>query len=53
MAGGCYFLGGFGRLFSTPEAVAAGGYDSIIPAMLSGLPSILIAVVVILVLAGR
>ena len=45
VAGGCYFLGGFGRLFSTPEAVAADGYDSIIPAMLSGLPSILIAVV--------
>ena len=52
VAGGCYFLGGFGRLFSTPEAVAAGGYDSIIPAMLSGLPSILIAVVVILVLSA-
>ena len=52
VAGGCYFLGGFGRLFSTPEAVAAEGYDSIIPAMLSGLPSILIAVVVILVLSA-
>ncbi len=52
VAGGCYFLGGFGRLFSTPEAVAADGYDSIIPAMLSGLPSILIAVVVILVLSA-
>ena len=52
VAGGCYFLGGFGRLFSTPEAVAANGYDSIIPAMLSGLPSILIAVVVILVLSA-
>ena len=52
VAGGCYFLGGFGRLFSTPEAVAADGYDSIIPAMLAGLPSILIAVVVILVLSA-
>ena len=52
MAGGCYFLGGFGRLFSTPEAVAAGGYDSIIPTMLSGLPTVLIAVVVILVLSA-
>lgn len=52
VAGGCYFLGGFGRLFSTPEEVAANGYDSIIPAMLSGLPTILIAVVVILVLSA-
>ena len=52
VAGGCYFLGGFGRLFSTPEAVSAAGYDSIIPAMLSGLPTILIAVVVILVLSA-
>ena len=52
VAGGCYFLGGFGRLFSTPERVAAQGYDSIIPAMLSGLPTILIAVVVILVLSA-
>lgn len=52
VAGGCYFLGGFGRLFSTPEAVARDGYDSIIPAMLAGLPTILIAVVVILVLSA-
>lgn len=52
VAGGCYFLGGFGRLFSTPEEVAANGYDSIIPTMLSGLPTILIAVVVILVLSA-
>lgn len=52
VSGGCYFLGGFGRLFSTPEAVAAEGYDSIIPTMLSGLPTVLIAVVVILVLSA-
>ena len=52
VAGGCYFLGGFGRLFSTPEEVAANGYDSIIPTMLSGLPAILMAVVVILVLSA-
>ena len=36
VAGGCYFLGGFGRLFSTPELVAANGYDSIVPTMLEG-----------------
>jgi len=52
VAGGCYFLGGFGRLFSDQVNVAADGYDSIIPTMLSGLPTILIAVVVILVLSA-
>lgn len=52
VAGGCYFLGGFGRLFSTPEAVATDGYDSIVPTMLSDLPDVLIAVVLILVLSA-
>ena len=52
VAGGCYFLGGFGRLFSEHIDIAANGYDSIIPAMLSGLPDILIAIVVILVLSA-
>ncbi len=52
VAGGCYFLGGFGRLFSDQVDIAAGGYDSVVPTMLSGLPSILIAVVVILVLSA-
>ena len=52
VAGGCYFLGGFGRLFSTPELVAENGYDSIVPTMLEGLSSLLIAVVVILVLSA-
>ena len=52
VAGGCYFLGGFGRLFSDKIDVAAGGFDSIIPTMLSGLPDLLIAVVVILVLSA-
>ena len=51
-AGGCYFLGGFGRLFATNEQVAEGGFDSIVPTMLSGLPDLLIAVVVILVLSA-
>ena len=50
VAGGCYFLGGFGRLFNVD--VAAEGFDAVIPTMLSGLPSILIAVVVVLVLAA-
>ena len=52
VAGGCYFLGGFGRLFSDKIDIAANGYDSVIPTMLSGLPDILIAVVVILVLSA-
>ena len=57
VAGGCYFLGGFGRLFAdqigvTEAGVPVGGYDAVIPAMLSGLPTVLIAVVVILVLSA-
>ena len=52
VAGGCYFLGGFGRLFSDRVDVAAEGYDAIIPAMLSDLSPLLIALVVILVLSA-
>ena len=52
VAGGCYFLGGFGRLFSDRIDIAANGYDSVIPTMLSDLPTVLIAVVVILVLSA-
>ena len=52
VAGGCYFLGGFGRLFSDQVNVARDGFDSIIPSMMSGLPSLLIAVVVVLVLSA-
>ena len=52
VAGGCYFLGGFGRLFGGQVDVASQGYDAIIPTMLSGLPDLLMAVVVILVLSA-
>lgn len=52
VAGGCYFLGGFGRLFSDQIDVAANGFDSIIPTMLSNLSPVLIALVVILVLSA-
>ena len=55
IAGGSYFLGGFGRLFDSPAIHNAQGgvvYDSIIPAMLSTLPDILIGVVVVLVLSA-
>lgn len=52
VAGGCYFLGGFGRLFSDQIDIAKNGYDSVIPAMLSGLGPALIALVVVLVLSA-
>ena len=52
VAGGCYFLGGFGRLFTSAEAVKAQGFDSIIPSMLSGLSDVLIAIVLVLVLSA-
>jgi SSS family solute:Na+ symporter len=52
VSGGCYFLGGFGRLFSDQIDVAAEGYDAIIPTMLSGLPDLMIGLVVILVLSA-
>ena len=53
VAGGCYFLGGFGRLYE--PVIAANGkiaFDSIVPAMLVTLPNILIALVVLLVLSA-
>ncbi len=52
VAGGCYFLGGFGRLFDGKIDIAAEGYDSVIPAMIKGMPDLLIAFVVILVLSA-
>lgn len=56
IAGGSYFLGGFGRLFDNPviydQTTGAVVYDSIIPFMLSKLPDILIGIVVVLVLSA-
>ena len=56
VSGGCYFLGGFARLFDSSEIYDATGtevvYDSIIPHMLSSLPDILIGIVVVLVLSA-
>ena len=55
VAGGCYFLGGFGRLFDNPNIYNADGkliYDAIVPEMLSGLTPFLIAIVIILVLSA-
>ncbi len=54
VAGGCYFLGGFGRLYADKIPLADGkiSFDSIIPTMLSEMPSVIIAVVIVLVLAA-
>ena len=55
VAGGSYFLGGFGRLFGNEIEYGASGapvYDSIIPKMLESLPDILIGIVIVLVLSA-
>lgn len=54
VAGGCYFLGGYGRLFGTPPTLPNGrlDFDAIIPGMLSTLPDIIIALVTLLVLSA-
>jgi len=60
ISGGCYFLGGFGRLFADKEGIiikAADGttavaYDNIVPTMLSTLPDVLIGIVVVLVFSA-
>jgi SSS family solute:Na+ symporter len=55
VSGGCYFLGGFGRLFDSPAIYKADGsivYDAIVPSMLVTLPDILIGIVIVLVLSA-
>lgn len=56
VAGGCYFIGGFGRLYAdelgVTDMAAFKSFDSIIPTMLSTLPDVIVAVVIILVLAA-
>ena len=59
VAGGCYFLGGFGRLFSNILAPnggnPVGGFDAVIPTMLENAlkpESFLLTVVIILVLSA-
>lgn len=57
VAGGCYFLGGFGRLFiGASDLNAAGipakGFDSVVPTMLSGLSPYIIGIVIVLVLSA-
>ena len=54
VAGGCYFLGGFGRLFGMPPVLPNGklAFDSIVPSMLVTLDDALIGLVVLLVLSA-
>lgn len=56
VAGGCYFLGGFGRLYADKVPYQPDGvtpfFDKIVPTMLSTLPAIVIAVVIVLVLSA-
>lgn len=56
VAGGSYFLGGFGRLYADQIAfnptTGAPVYDSIVPSMLSTLPDLLIGLVIVLVLSA-
>jgi len=55
VAGGCYMLGSFGRLYANVIEYAPSGkpvFDSIVVKMISGLPDILIGIVVVLVLSA-
>jgi SSS family transporter len=54
IAGGSYFLGGFGRLAENVEITSSGAviYDSVIPALLSHMPDLLIGLTVVLVLSA-
>lgn len=56
VAGGCYFLGGFGRLYADKVTYQADGitplFDTVVPSMLTTLPNVIIAVVIVLVLSA-
>ncbi|MDF2907896.1 MAG: sodium:solute symporter [Herbinix sp.] len=55
ISGGCYFLGGFGRLYDNEVIYKADGsvaYDAIVPHILSSLPNVLIGIVIVLVLSA-
>lgn len=59
VAGGCYFLGGFGKLyFDDMQAaghIAANGavlFDKVIPTMLQDLAPVIVALIIVLVLAA-
>ena len=56
VAGGCYFLGGFGRLYRDKVSYQADGvtplFDTVVPSMLKTLPILVIAIVIVLVLSA-
>ncbi len=55
VAGGCYFLGGFGRLYANGNIYKVDGsvdFDSIVPTMLNTMPAIVIGLVLILVISA-
>lgn len=60
VAGGCYFLGGFGKLYKE-EMIAAGFhnpetgatlFDKVVPTMLSDLAPVIVAIIIVLVLSA-
>ncbi|MBQ1183686.1 MAG: sodium/solute symporter [Clostridia bacterium] len=58
VAGGCYFLGGFGRLYFKEmelagfTSLAGTKFDKVIPTMLQNLPAVVVALIIVLVLAA-
>ena len=54
VAGGCYFLGGFGRLFvgANEKGMPISGFDGVVPTMLSELSPYVIGIVIVLVLSA-
>ncbi len=59
VAGGCYFLGGFGKLYYADmadggflSATGAVMFDKVIPTMLSDLAPVVVALIIVLVLAA-
>jgi Na+/proline symporter len=56
IAGGCYFLGSFGRLYAGHPKIEMGRngiiFDSIVPAMLSNFNEVMIGLVIVLVFAA-
>lgn len=60
VAGGCYFLGGFGKLYY--DKMVSAGYhhpetgktmfDKVIPTMLENLPAVIVSLIIVLVLAA-
>jgi SSS family solute:Na+ symporter/sodium/proline symporter len=55
VAGGSYFLGGFGRLVAADVPLTPNGtpvYDAVVPTLLSSMPDLLIGLTVVLVLSA-